>query len=176
MDKKSASLNQIFAQYKALCNYCGEFSALVSQKYGQHIQCKKGCADCCSLETVSPLEAQVISEYLKKSPALTSENAVVKSSDKKQGKCVFLKDEACAIYPVRPIICRTQGLPMGFSESPSIDVCPLNFTNQPVSSIDKKYVLDAGKIAENLMRLNLAYCMAKGEMDTAGDRIKLSSL
>lgn len=89
---------------------------------------------------------------------------------------MFLKDDACAIYPARPIICRTQGLPMGFSESSSIDVCPLNFTGTPVSSIDKKYVLDAGKIAENLMRLNLAYCMAKGEMNKAGDRINLAEL
>jgi uncharacterized protein len=182
MQKNPGAIQQIFAQYQALCKYCDDFSASIQQKYAGNIQCRKGCAECCSLETISPLEAQVISDYLEKSPASKGDNTsnsfsdTGKASPKKPSKCVFLKDDACMIYPVRPVICRTQGLPMGFSESPSIDACPLNFTNQPVSSIDKKYVLDAGKIAENLMRLNLAYCMANGEMDKAGNRINLSSL
>ena len=82
-----------------------------------------GCGQCCSgpeegYVWVSPAEIQAIAEYLK----LTSDQVIqrytrqvgrrVSLIEKEGADCVFLNEatdgmRACAIYPVRPVQCRT---------------------------------------------------------------------
>jgi len=48
-----------------------------------------------------------------------------------EGFCPLLLDERCGVYADRPLICRTQGLPLLLETGagkPALDVCPLNFT------------------------------------------------
>jgi uncharacterized protein len=163
MQKHSETQKQILKHYQALGDYCDRFFANVKKAYGAEMKCGRGCCACCTLETVAPIEAEAIKEYC------LSGN--IKAEGAKEG-CVFLKDGECAIYPVRPIICRTHGLPMIFGTR-EIDVCPLNFTTMPHAEIRTALVLDAAKIADNLMRLNLAWCMAAGSAEKAGDRVVL---
>lgn len=79
------------------------------------ISCRKGCSGCCYLEVqMSRLEARAILEYckrygkyfdtavLRKQAALTG----IAYLASPHGKCVFLKDHQCSIYPVRPLACR----------------------------------------------------------------------
>lgn len=137
------------------------------------MQCAKGCAACCMLETVSPLEAFMIAEYLKSLPALERPPSPV---DVNEAPCVFLRDDVCTIYPARPMICRTHGLPLIYPEQQEIEVCQLNFVELDISAIDPQYLLDAESITENLMRLNLAFCLLTGAPDRAGERIPLDHI
>lgn len=123
-----------------------------------------------------PLEAHIIVVYLQ---SLTSSQMSTILSDKPEQSekpCVFLVNDECAIYPVRPIICRTHGLPIKYPDRQEIDACPLNFTGIEFESIDPQYVFDTESITDNLIRLNLAFSMLTRQIDDAGKRIPLTRL
>jgi hypothetical protein len=79
----------------------------------KEIQCKAGCTHCCFIDVdVSGDEAAVIIDYCRENDIevdkdyLTEQAAVGRASYSNLSRCVFLKDNLCSIYPVRPIACR----------------------------------------------------------------------
>jgi hypothetical protein len=172
---ENSSLTTLITQYQKLCQYCDEVFAATIVAFRSHMRCIRGCAACCILETVAPLEAYIIDSYLHTSPPHAIP-VVPDSADKPEDQCIFLHHNECAIYPVRPIICRTHGLPIIYPDREGIGVCPLNFTDVDLTSIDKRFLFDAETITENLMRLNLAFCIMTQKKDSAGDRIPLHRL
>jgi hypothetical protein len=77
------------------------------------IQCKAGCTACCFIDVdVSGDEAGVIIDYCRENGIevdkayLTEQAAAGRKSYSALSRCVFLKDNLCSIYPVRPIACR----------------------------------------------------------------------
>jgi hypothetical protein len=171
----SASFLTLIRQYQTLCQYCDAVFAETFQAFQTQMQCAKGCASCCILETVAPLEAYLIRSYLqsKGSMLLTPPSD---QSDQTQKQCAFLQQNMCTIYPVRPIICRTHGLPLIYPDRSGIDVCPLNFTTLDLRSVDPRFLLDADRLTQNLMRLNLAFSILTHQPDIAGERIPLQQL
>ena len=104
--------------------------------YGEHMKCRKGCSECCTDLTLLPLEWYALREVLKK------ENPPLKPAGQ-DDRCSLLVDDACALYPYRPLICRTHGLPLLYlteeyndagiqikADDPEwqISWCDLNFT------------------------------------------------
>ena len=162
------ALSTLFERYETLCRYCDDFFNRVADKFPNHMQCAKGCSSCCLLETVAPLEAYIIVSYLQQHPIIAKR----KSSE----HCVFLEQDTCLIYPVRPIICRTHGLPIQYPAPQGYDVCPLNFPETDLTLLDKHYVLDAELITSNFMRLNLAFCLLTQSADAAEERIALADI
>lgn len=185
MMEQSAQLSTLFAQYDKLCQYCDAQFQYTFQAFQPYMQCQKGCADCCLLEAVLPLEAAVIASYLESletnekkrvfgnNPLFTPRETGKESQE--DSPCVFLSPERiCLIYPVRPLICRTHGLPLTYPERPVPDTCPLNFQVYNLAQIEPRYVLDVENITTNLLRLNLAYhILTEGSPDAAGKRIPL---
>jgi Fe-S-cluster containining protein len=155
---------EILTRYHALTAFCDAFFERVRTHCAGGMKCGPGCSACCALETVSPIEAAVIAEYLRDHPL---------EANLPDDGCAFATSGLCAIYPARPIICRTQGLPLRYDGADAIACCDLNFID---AAVGEEYILDASKIAENLMRLNLAYCMARGDERNAGRRITLREL
>jgi Fe-S-cluster containining protein len=95
--------------YKAIDNFL--LNAPAESK--KEIQCKAGCTACCYIDVdVSGDEAAVIINYCKENGIeidqdyLTKQAAVGRKSYSPLSRCVFLKDNLCSIYPVRPIACR----------------------------------------------------------------------
>ena len=82
----------------------------------------------------------------------------------------------CAIYPARPLICRTHGMAIQYPDQEEWDACPLNFIDAPLNQIDSQYVLHAEAVTTNLLRLNLAFCMIAGNAELAGERVRLRDL
>lgn len=77
------------------------------------IQCKAGCTSCCFIDVdVSHDEAYVIIDYCSENGIeidkdyLTRQVAAGRKTFSSVSRCVFLKDNLCSIYPVRPIACR----------------------------------------------------------------------
>jgi hypothetical protein len=60
--------------------------------------------------------------------------------------------------------------------SNSRDCCPLNFTGKALSFVKGKDILDLPRITENLMRLNLAFCMITGDREMSGRRFDLKNI
>lgn len=99
-----------------------EFERLYSLHAG-HMQCRKGCDACCMEFRVFPVEYYAIKQQ--------AESCISRGQrpDRAQD-CPFLVNHNCVIYDARPIICRTQGLPLLFmgDENWELSVCELNFT------------------------------------------------
>jgi hypothetical protein len=101
----------------------------VSEKHATKMECKKGCSKCCQTDiSVFEIESERIAEWFYAQDELTQKDLLEKwSGPNKEGYCTFLYDDQCTIYEARPLICRTQGLPLFLSSENALDYCPLNF-------------------------------------------------
>jgi Fe-S-cluster containining protein len=115
------------------------------------LQCRPGCPECCIEFSIFALEAAVLAGRLKgpdtdRTPA--------------EQHCRFLRDDRCSVYGARPIICRSQGLPIGYlnEESGFIEVsaCPRNFPEDFAFSQEGLLLMD--RFNERLAELNRRYC------------------
>jgi ribosomal protein S17E len=77
------------------------------------IQCKVGCTACCFIEIdVSGDEAEVIINYCRENGIEIDREYLTKQAEAGRkiysdlSRCVFLKDNLCSIYTVRPVACR----------------------------------------------------------------------
>lgn len=80
--------------------------------------------------------------------------------------CLFLDEGRCRIYEARPIICRSQGLPLRSREIAAprhLDWCPLNFKGFAPADFDPAAVLNL----ETLNRL-LAGLVREEEAERGG--------
>lgn len=170
MEQTTDAYERLIVQYETLCRYCDDVFADTVAALGQWMRCAKGCASCCVLETVNPLEAAILRSHIQQ------HGIIVADLPQQTGACVFLHHDACAVYAARPIICRTHGLPLAYPEQETIEVCPLNFTDFDLGTLDPASFLDAERITDNLMRLNLAFCMLTNQPDRADERIPLQRL
>ncbi|HXK25639.1 MAG TPA: YkgJ family cysteine cluster protein [Myxococcota bacterium] len=108
-------------------------SALARRHVGR-LRCGRGCSACCQDGlTVFEVEA----ERIRRAHA----DLLDQGAPHAPGACAFLDAEGgCRIYPDRPYVCRTQGLPLrwiGEDEDGRIgeqrDICPLNEAGPPAS-------------------------------------------
>lgn len=81
-----------------------------------HTNCKN-CGDCCGVIPANTAEMLAIREYLKDHPE-AQRLAIAQSNWLEQ--CPFRDTGAkkCAIYPVRPLICRLYGVTGGIMQCP----------------------------------------------------------
>ena len=94
-------------------NAIDSFFVNTPEESKKEIQCKAGCTACCFIDVdISADEATVIIDYCRENDIevdkayLTEQAAIGRRSYSALSRCVFLKDNFCSIYPVRPIACR----------------------------------------------------------------------
>lgn len=131
----------------------------VSARYSEHIACRPGCGACCvSGLTLCAVEAAALGEALGLAPDRVHLQAGQSPLDD-LGRCAFIdRDQLCLIYRDRPVICRTQGLPLLYPER-GVAVCDLNFV-----SIDPHHtaLIDMENLETALFAANLDYCRKVG--------------
>jgi uncharacterized protein len=103
--------------------------ARVSRLHGPLLNCRPGCSSCCTELSLLPLEAAVIRKACAELEKDRSE--IIRRQAAPGAGCPFLHRRRCLIYPARPIICRTHGLPVAYVD-PELEVvevsaCPHNF-------------------------------------------------
>lgn len=165
------------ADYAALTAKVDAFADAVSARCATQMSCRSGCAGCCQVDlTVSAVEAASIAKHLaalaeSDARSLVSDEVISVAAD--SPRCVFLSaTDVCQIYPARPLVCRSQGLPLRYPSdflpesavrlrvsSGAVTVCPLNFVEEAPSQRD---VLDAERVDQILALLNLRYCREHG--------------
>jgi Fe-S-cluster containining protein len=125
----------------------------VRDEFPGRMQCQRGCSMCCSqMFSISALEAAAIAEAVAAKPAADRERlrsgaraylegaarlGVVQEAGGEPSvsprvglrlPCPALRDDACSIYEVRPIICRKWGIPVFDPSKPDrLHACVLNF-------------------------------------------------
>lgn len=108
-----------------------EASAVAAKANESRLQCRSGCADCCTDGlTVFAIEAAVIEHHYAE--------LLEAGEPRAEGACAFLDGEdRCRIYGHRPYVCRTQGLPLRWLEEEdgevfeARDICPKNIDGGP---------------------------------------------
>lgn len=117
------------------------------------VRCRPGCRECCIAFSILPLEAAHIRRHSSAGPKCGDAAA----------HCAFLENDRCTIYDLRPLLCRTQGLPVGYmSDSGAVEVsaCPLNFSHDFVFTEETILFMDS--FNARLAGLNEAYCRQAG--------------
>jgi uncharacterized protein len=131
-----------------------EAEHLVSM-HGRSITCGPGCEGCCVNLSVFPVEFFSMEREMKRSGLHAEELSFDESA-----LCGFLRDRLCCIYPFRPIICRTHGLPILFLDDSSgeprweVSYCELNFANGDRTEFTDDMFLDIEEINAELNRIN----------------------
>ncbi|MFQ3621493.1 MAG: YkgJ family cysteine cluster protein [Spirochaetales bacterium] len=157
---------------KEVDSHCSHLGNL----HKSYLSCRRGCCECCTEISVLAIEAYSILRGVEGEllPEAGKEAGTEENYDIPSGNCVFLDTEgACRIYPFRPLICRTHGLPLLYSIeeysdqgklSPSKEpqwqlfYCDLNFQGitedqwEQVFSVEA--VLSMEELNEKLIRLN----------------------
>jgi hypothetical protein len=127
------------------------FFARFQAAHGDAMRCREGCSHCCFTSlTVFLSEALVISNWFMEQSA-ENQRSLMKAwretppfsgadaSGIERPACTFLRaDGRCSIYPARPVVCRTQGVPLlivspGSTETKkeiTVSHCPLNFSEK----------------------------------------------
>lgn len=118
--------NKHFREYKEIRDSIDEVSHKLSNKHKSYIQCKKGCDLCCMDYSILPIEFKYIEDKLRRANFKPEQP----SSESGSGNCIFLKNHICTIYEHRPVICRTHGLPLLYTNDDfewELSTCELNF-------------------------------------------------
>ncbi len=157
-------------QYAALVNKVDAFWRAAVERQPGAFRCREACASCCHQQlSVRPVEAAAIQAHLGGLPT-DRRRALVPQAGATDDACVFLRDDRCTIYPVRPLICRTHGLAVRVDGR--VDHCPLNF-----DGVDPRPegILDLERINTLLVLVDRLFLEARSEPpDTP--RIPLSHL
>ncbi len=163
-------------EYRAVVARVEAFAAGVAQRRAPDMHCRAGCDGCCHVRLeVSPVEAEAVRSHLAQLPAAEREALAEQARGAKPDRCAMLgADGRCAIYEARPLVCRTQGLPLrypaGFVPAEAVGLhlgekgeatwCPLNFRGSAPGGED---VLDAELVDRLLAVVNQRYCASTGE-------------
>ena len=147
------------------------FMTRVRDAYPGDLNCRKGCTDCCVTDiSVFPVEADAVRALFLLQQESVREK--VRGRALRGENCVFLLDGECAIYPERPIICRSQGLPLLLEEGKRT-ACHLNFRNRVVEKLAQEDVLNLTTLNTLLSIIHRLHMDEPGAQDA---RIRLADL
>lgn len=106
----------------------------LENRHKDRLKCKENCHDCCvDSITVFELEANRIREDFPQ--------VLTKELPHPPGKCAFLDNQgSCRVYTARPYVCRTQGLPLRWTEDEFEyrDICVLNEEGTPLVELPEE--------------------------------------
>ncbi len=173
-------------KYQKLINEVNRLTSKLSERYRPHLQCQSGCSGCCHHHlSVFPVEAatiqsaiQNLSNETKTIIKLQAQKTIQQESRGEPVACPLLIDDQCSIYNSRPIICRTQGLPLLYEAEDGnleVDFCPLNFTAENATdSLEENHLVPLDVLNLKLSIANLEFCQEHGI--EPNHRIKIADL
>lgn len=103
--------------------------AEIAERQSGNLACRVGCHSCCAPGlTITAVEAAAIRAHLQAEPAaLAAVRELARTLPWRQTRCTLLDAAGgCSIYPARPLVCRTQGLPIQWAPG-ELSCCELNF-------------------------------------------------
>lgn len=168
-------MSNFFDDYFGLRTDLDKQIQTLEKEHNNSMQCKLGCDSCCESIRIFPLEFDAIRYEIsnKQLPPYKFKHAFSKS-------CRFLKNGQCQIYESRPIICRTQGLPLLYENREGagyeLSVCKLNFVGVNVSTFTTSNALFMPPVNSRLFLANQKYIETLNKNLKVTTRIKLNKL
>ena len=169
------------------------FAARLQAHYSKHLVCRAGCAGCCRHHlSVFAVEAEGARAAIESLPIQIRDRVEEQAHEvikcEAQGEfvdgplhCPLLIDNRCSIYESRPLICRTQGLPLLMEAEDGeqeVDFCPLNFTTAgAIDDLDEDHLAPLDALNLRLALVNLEHCREAGLGNEAGgERVKMADI
>jgi uncharacterized protein len=172
--KAKQATDGLLADYERLVDKVDQHSARVTAAHSAAIACAGACTGCCHRElSVFPVEASAIRGWLGETrlpavqaPRPEAHALSILELGPTPDPCVMLSDEGlCRIYPVRPLICRTHGLPLAVADEEGLyaDICPLSFDGGAgLAELEQDDFLVVDTLNSILAAVNAAYVAATG--------------
>lgn len=151
MDDVLDNYRQLVARVDALCRG-------IEGGLQEHITCSEGCSSCCTAITLFPVEAAALRAALDSLPAKKAESILRHVAAHSQDeRCPLLAQHRCLLYAARPIICRTHGLPILYTENAEqhVDCCPLNL--EQCESLPGTLVIELDRLNSLLVAVNALF-------------------
>ena len=173
-------------QYQQLIADVDQLTAQLNERYKAHLECRAGCSGCCHHHlSIFPVEAAAVKSAIQALPQdiknIVQQQAKTISEQEARGEsvaCPLLVNDKCSIYDSRPIICRTQGLPLLYEAEDGnleVDFCPLNFTAENATeALEENHLVPLDALNLKLSIINLEFCQANGI--PAQERSKIANL
>lgn len=157
-------LHEGVSSYDALREKVDAFAHAVSARR-EDVVCRAGCSGCCHAKlSLCDVEADALADAVRALPAEARQALTAQLERPDDDRCALLDDDGrCAAYAGRPLVCRTQGLPLRYpagtvpvdavraSAGGDVTWCPLNFEDTPPEAHD---VLDAERVDLMLALIN----------------------
>ncbi len=133
----NTSLESLAQLHREVSERSAGYATAMAERWGHPSGCGLGCSRCCQDDlTVFTIEAERIRHH---HTALLAQG-----EPHPTGACAFLDGEGgCRIYPQRPYVCRTQGLPLRWLEPDGEgggfeyrDICPLNESEEGIPLVE----------------------------------------
>ncbi len=185
----SITIVAVTESYRQLIEYVDKLTASLSSQYARHLVCRSGCSGCCHHHlSVFAVEADAVRQAVDALPEplrqRLAQQAYEMLEQEARGEpvaCPMLVDDRCSIYAARPLICRTQGLPLLLEADDGeaeVDFCPLNFTApDAVADLDEAHLVPLDELNLKLAMVNLQYCREQGIADEAsGQRVPMATI
>lgn len=166
---------------KLLDNYCQLVSRVddlcrgIQDMLSSQITCSEGCSSCCTEITLFPVEAAALRAALEALP--DAQRSVILrhvAAHAGEERCPLLEEHRCLLYAARPIICRTHGLPIIYSEGceRKTDCCPLNMT-EGEQSVSGSAVIDLDRLNTLLVAVNALF-LSHADAGSMPERITIA--
>ena len=175
--------------YLQLIAQTDELTARLATRYADHLVCRAGCSGCCQHHlSVFAVEAEAIRQAVAALPADTratleqqARDVTQREANKEAVACPMLIEDRCAVYESRPLICRTQGLPLLLEAedgAQEVDFCPLNFSApEALDELDEEHLVPLDALNLKLALVNLQHCREQGIADEAcGERLPMAEI
>jgi len=171
------------SEYVELVADVDRIAGRIAAYYSKHLVCAVDCSACCRHHlSVFEVEAATVRRAVRSLPRETRETLKLQAQQALAGTaqgdsppCPLLIDQKCSIYASRPIICRTQGLPLLIERDDGIqqvDFCPRNFSAPGATNdLDENHLVVLEEMNERLVQANLRHCAKIGlDPHAAGGR------
>ena len=156
-------MEELLTRYRKLIAEVAAAMAPLEARHRTRLRCAPGCAACCQAISLLAVEAEAVQKAFLALPAATRE-AIRSRASQPGDHCPFLLADLCAIYPARPLICRTHGLAIGYvdeeREAIEVSACPRNFPDDFPLALEDLLLLDSTN--ERLAAINRRFCEALG--------------
>jgi uncharacterized protein len=167
-------MNKRLQNYHELVRRVDELCSNAEKLLSGHLRCAEGCSSCCKSITLFHVEAEAVLDGVNSLPQ--AEADLIRSLAEKNAAgdtCPLLLNDRCLIYPFRPIICRTHGLPIIFSENGKrrVDYCPENL--QGCKSVPGAAVIDLDRLNALLVAVNSLFVSQEASGKEASERVEI---
>ncbi len=174
--KNKVAAIQTIESYKTFIGRLDQKRHILNEQHKDQIACINGCSACCQVNrTVNYLEAFWL-QYNYQHLSQAKKNTVVKHLSHTD-TCPLLIQNSCVLYPYRPVICRTHGLPLLYhtENQTGITFCELNFKNRFVPFTDDN-ILNMDSVNLHLLQLDQKWSRNVLKTDWEGSRIAIRDL